>query len=78
MQDIAPAVSHLVRDVALPHLPSVRALALVIPLFLQGWLLVVHQTDATRLLRKALVPVGIYYAYKITLYDFEPRIPFRA
>lgn len=78
MQDAVHAVSHLIRDVVLPHLPSIRALALVIPLFLQGWLLVVHQTNATRLLRKALVPLGIYYAYTITLYDFEPRIPFRA
>lgn len=78
MVDIVDLFSHLILDLALTHLPSIRVFAFGIPLFLQGWLLVVQQSHTTRLLRKALVPVGIYYAYTVVLYDFEPRIPFRA
>lgn len=71
-------LQYLIYDLTLPHLPSIKALALVVPLYLQAWLLLVQQTEATRLIRLALIPFGIYYAYTITLYDFEPRIPFRA
>lgn len=72
------SLNYLVFETTLPHLPSIKILALVVPLFLQAWLLLVEQTPTTRLIRKALIPFGVYYSYNITLYDFQPRIPFRA
>lgn len=75
---LVDTLQYLIYGLTLPHLPSIKALALVVPLYLQAWFLLVRQTETTRFVRLALIPFGIYYAYTITLYDFEPRIPFRA
>lgn len=64
-------------DVA-SHLPSPNLLLLVLPLFLQALLLRPRQTDALKFARLALMPVGVYYAYKTLDYKFQPAHAFRA
>ena len=61
----------------LPHLPSWRLLLMLIPLFFQLLLLHPPQTETTRFLRKALLPLGLYFSYQVTQYDFVPRDAFR-
>lgn len=67
----------LIFDDIRPHVPSWRALLMVVPLFFQLVLLHPPQTDSTRFVRIALVPIGLYLSWRVTLYDFVPRDAFR-
>lgn len=62
---------------ALQHCPSPYAFSVLIPLFIQTLLLFPHQTPTLRLLRIALIPLGVICAYQAIRYDFKPREAFR-
>lgn len=62
----------------LPRLPDLRILLVIIPLYLQAWLLVVEQDRKTRFRRIILVPFGLYLAGNFARYNFEPYEGFRA
>lgn len=65
------------RLTTLPHLPDIRILAVIIPLYFQAWLLVVPQNVKTRSLRLAIVPFGLYLSGNFARYDFQPQEGFR-
>lgn len=57
----------------LSHLPNIRAFAIFPILALQSSLLLIPQDGKTRLARKSIIPLGLYYAFTVLEYDFTPR-----
>lgn len=57
----------------LSYLPNIRAFAIFPILALQSSLLLIPQDEKTRFARKAIIPLGLYYAYMVLEYDFTPR-----
>lgn len=68
--------SLLVEDIR-PHLPSIRILEMLVPMFLQVLLLYPSQTPSLRFWRVALLPLTAYFSYRVLLYDFVPVDYFR-
>ena len=61
-----------------PYLPDYRILYCQVPLVTQAFLLSLpRQTERIRLTRMALIPLGLYYTYKILYYDNLPLNVFR-
>ena len=68
--------SLLVYDIQ-PHLPSIRIVEMLVPMFLQVLLLYPSQTPSLRFWRVALLPLTAYFSYRVLLYDFVPVDYFR-
>lgn len=71
------AVRDLVVNDIQPHLPSVRILDMLVPMFLQVILLYPPQTPSLRFWRVALLPLTAYFSYRVLFYDFVPVDYFR-
>ena len=77
MTSAVEAIRGLVVEEIQPHLPSIRMLEMLVPMFLQVILLYPPQTPTLRFWRVALLPLTAYFSYRVLLYDFVPIDYFR-